>query len=118
MNEPHVVLLLEKLKVDDACFVSPRPKAQSRTRRWNCSSPCTNNWQDEGVWIAWIKQRQQALQDVRRRLATGEQASNPASSHTSRPVHTAQQGGNFADADAIVCSPLRQDKRMATMSTS
>ena len=86
-------LLLEKLKVDDAMLRVAQTKGAISNKEMELFlAPAPNNWQDEGVWIAWIKQRQQALQDVRRRLATGEQASNPASA-TQVDQFTQQSGG-------------------------
>jgi len=103
--EASARLLLKKLRVDDTLLRVAQTKGAISNKEMDLfMSPAPSDTQDEQVWIDWIKERQIALRDIRRRLATGEQASNPASSaqidQFSRQPQ--QQGGNFADADAIV----------------
>ena len=103
--EASARLLLKKLRVDDTLLRVAQTKGAISNKEMDLfMSPAPQDTQDEQVWIDWIKDRQIALRDVRRRLATGEQASNPASS--SQVDQFSQQGqGDFSlsgDDQALV----------------
>ena len=65
-------LLLKKLRVDDALLrVAQTKGAISNNEMKLFLSPAPSMLQDEQVWIDWINQRMQAIQNVRNRLAQG-----------------------------------------------
>jgi hypothetical protein len=65
-------LLLKKLRVDDALLrVAQTKGAISNNEMKLFLSPAPSTLQDEQVWIDWINQRMQAIQNVRNRLAQG-----------------------------------------------
>ena len=65
-------LLLKKLRVDDALLrVAQTKGAISNNEMKLFLSPAPSMLQDEQVWIDWINQRMQAMQNVRNRLAQG-----------------------------------------------
>ena len=97
-------LLLKKLKVDDALLRVAQTKGSiSNAEMQMFLDPAPKDYQDEQVWMQWIRDRMVVLQNVRQRLATGETVADPASQQQIDQFgSTPQQGGNFADADAIV----------------
>ena len=97
-------LLLKKLKVDDALLrVAQTKGAISNKEMGLFLDPAPKDYQDEDIWMQWIRDRMVALQNIRQRLATGETVADPASQQQIDQFgSTPQQGGNFADADAIV----------------
>jgi hypothetical protein len=73
-------LLLKKLKVDDTLLRVAQTKGAISNKEMDLfMSPAPSDYQDEQVWIDWIKQRQRALRDVRSRLASGTTVADPAS---------------------------------------
>jgi hypothetical protein len=74
MGNPQAAsrLLLKKLRVDDALIrVAGTKGAISNTEMKLFLSPTPSMMDDEQIWIDWINQRMQAIQNVRNRLAQG-----------------------------------------------
>ena len=66
-------LLLQKLKVDDTLLRVAQTKGAISNKEMDLfMSPAPSNFSDEKVWIDWIKERKQAIQQVRARLAGGQ----------------------------------------------
>ena len=79
--EASARLLLKKLRVDDTLLRVAQTKGAISNKEMDLfMSPAPQDTQDEQVWIDWIKDRQVALRDIRRRLSTGETVGDRASS--------------------------------------
>ena len=72
-------MLLSKLRVDDALLRIAQTKGAISNKEMDLFlSPAPDDMKQENVWIAWIEQREEALRNVRRRLASGDTVSEPA----------------------------------------
>ena len=99
-------LLLQKLKVDDTLLRVAQTKGAISNKEMDLfMSPAPSNFSDEKVWIAWIRERKQAIKQVRARLASG-QTVNQDQQATQGQVNQFSSGntsgGNQSAADAIV----------------
>jgi hypothetical protein len=66
-------LLLQKLRVDDTLLRVAQTKGAISNKEMDLfMSPAPSDMADEKVWIQWIKDRKEAIQRVRNRLAGGQ----------------------------------------------
>lgn len=99
-------LLLQKLKVDDTLLRVAQTKGAISNKEMDLfMSPAPSNFSDEKVWIAWIKERKQAIQQVRARLASGQsvtQGQQATQGQVNQFSSGNASGANQGAADAIV----------------
>ena len=94
-------MLLSKLRVDDALLRIAQTKGAISNKEMDLFlSPAPDDMKQENVWIAWIEQREEALRNVRRRLASGDTVSEPA---------TEAQVDKFASVPANKAGPQQSD---------
>jgi hypothetical protein len=92
-------LLLQKLRVDDAMLRVAQTKGAISNKEMELFlAPAPSLADQESVWIEWITARQEALRNVRSRLATGTGVAEPASK--AQVDQFSQQGqGDFSLSD-------------------
>lgn len=96
-------LLLQKLRVDDAMLRVAQTKGAISNKEMELFlAPAPSLSDQEDVWIAWISSRQEALRNIRSRLASGLGVTEPASAAQVDQFTRGAGSPNMSEADSIV----------------